>query len=79
MSNIPPFMEHIEIQDVRAQVFDPRNPIDIANNIAAILNYPQKAREDALYSQQAMKKITWEKVAEKYLSVFDKAIMEAKR
>jgi glycosyltransferase involved in cell wall biosynthesis len=79
MSNIPPFIEHIEVQDVKARVFDPRDPLDIANKIDAILSEPQRAREDALYSQQALKKLTWEKVAKKYLSVFDKAIMEANK
>jgi glycosyltransferase involved in cell wall biosynthesis len=76
MSNIPPFIEHIEVQDVKAQVFDPRNPQDIANKIDAILSNPQKAKADALYSQQALKKITWKNVAEKYFNVFNKTIME---
>jgi len=79
MSDIPPFIEHIKIQDVKAQVFDPRNPQDIANKIDAILSDPKRAREDALFSQQAMKKITWENVAEKYMAVFNKAIMEANK
>ena len=74
MSNIPPFIEHIERQNVKAQIFDPRNPQDIANKIDAILSNPQKAKEEALHSQQAMKKLTWQKVAEGYLSVFDKAM-----
>lgn len=79
MSDIPPFIEHIDIQDVKAQVFDPRNPQDIANKIDAILSDPGRATEDALYSQRAMKKLTWENVAEKYLAVFNKAIMEANK
>lgn len=79
MSDIPPFIEHIKIQDVKAQVFDPRNPQDIANKIDAILSDPERATQDALYSQNAMKKITWENVAEKYFAVFNKAIMEANK
>ncbi len=79
MSDIPAFIEHIEIQDVRAQIFDPRNPKDIANKLAAILSDPQRAKNDALYSQQALKKLTWEIVAEKYSAVFDKAITEANK
>ena len=77
MSEILPFIEHIEVQDVKAHVFDPRNPQDIANKIIAILSDPEKAKEDALYSQKAMQKITWETVAEKYLAVFNKAVREA--
>ncbi|MBP7764792.1 MAG: glycosyltransferase [Syntrophaceae bacterium] len=76
MSDIPPFIEHIKVQDVKAQVFDPRNPQDIADKINIILSNPEKALEDALYSQKAMQKFTWEKVAEKYLAVFNKARME---
>jgi len=76
MSDIPPFIEHIKVQDVKAQVFDPRNPQDIANKIDAILSNPEKATEDALYSQSVLKNFTWEKVAEKYLAVFNKARME---
>ena len=79
MSNIPPFTEHITVQDVRAQVFDPRNPEDIADKIDVILSAPERARENALYSQQAMNKLTWENVAKKYLSVFDKATIEANK
>lgn len=77
MSDIPPFMEHIEVQNVKAHVFDPRNPHDIANKIIAILSDPEKAKKEALYSQKAMRKITWETVAEKYLAVFNNAMMEA--
>lgn len=76
MSDIPPFIEHIKVQDVKAQVFDPRDPQDIANKINIILSNPEKATEDALYSQSVLKNFTWEKVAEKYLAVFNKAILE---
>lgn len=76
MSDIPPFIEHIKVQDVKAQIFDPRNPKDIADKIDAILSNPEKATEDALYSQRVLKNFTWEKVAEKYLAVFNKARME---
>ncbi len=76
MSNIPPFVEHIKVQDVRAQVFDPRNPHDIASKIDAILSNYQKAKADALFSKQELKKLTWKNVAERYLNVFNKTIME---
>jgi glycosyltransferase involved in cell wall biosynthesis len=74
MSNIPPFLEHLEVQQVKAEVFDPREPQDIAKKIAAILNHPEKALEDARQSQMALKKLTWEQVAENYLAIFDRAI-----
>ncbi len=78
MSNIPAFLEHIYVQDVRAEVFDPRNPLDIAEKIQNILANPEKSKTDALHSQEAMNKTSWLQTAEKYLTVFDKAIKGAK-
>jgi glycosyltransferase involved in cell wall biosynthesis len=70
MSNIPPFLEHIELEDVRAQVFDPRVPEDIASKIAVILNDYEKAKADALYSQQTFQQhLSWSKTASEYLNV----------
>jgi glycosyltransferase involved in cell wall biosynthesis len=75
MSNIPPFLEHIELHDVRAQVFDPRNPEDIAAKIAIILEDYQKARADALYSQQAFRQsLSWPKTAGEYLTLCENLI-----
>lgn len=75
MSNIPPFLEHLEVQGVRAEVFDPRSPRDIAEKINEILSNPEKAKVDALHSQQALSRLTWEQTAEKYLAVFDKTLI----
>lgn len=79
MSNIPAFTEHIRVQDVRAEVFDPRSPQDIADKIGNILTDPEKAKTDALHSQEAMKKITWLHTAANYLAVFDNAMRGARR
>jgi glycosyltransferase involved in cell wall biosynthesis len=70
MSDIEAFREHIAVLDVRAQLFDPRSPTDIAEKIAIILDNPSSTREDVEHSLEAMKKITWEKVADEYLKVF---------
>lgn len=70
MSNIPAFLEHLQVQDVRAQVFDPRSPQDIAAKIAAILDNPVTAREDALHSMRALNRMTWDDTARKYLQIF---------
>jgi glycosyltransferase involved in cell wall biosynthesis len=70
MSNIPAFIEHIEVQGVRAEVFDPHNPIDIALKIQTILSNPDKAKSDADYSREALGKTTWEKIARDYLNIF---------
>lgn len=79
MSNIPAFLEHIELQGVKAAVFDPRSPKDIAEKIHSILVDPEKAKADAFYSQQALSRFTWKQTAEKYLAVFDKALKGGKR
>lgn len=74
MSNIAPFVEHIEIQGVRAQVFDPKSPIDIAEKIDWILSHPQQAKEDARISQEHLSVYDWCCVAKKYIQVFEAAV-----
>lgn len=78
MSNIPPFTEHIDYQNVHAELFDPRNPRDISEKIQNILKNPQQAHEIAKHSQKAIAQITWSSVAEKYVEVF-KATVQEKR
>lgn len=77
MSNIPSFLEHIAVQGVRAEVFDPRSPQDIADKIHAILKNPKKAKTDALHSKQAIASCTWERTAGQYLDVFEEALRGA--
>lgn len=76
MSNIPPFTEHLEVQGVKAQVFDPKSPPDIAEKIASILNNPEEAKRDALHSQYKLDQYDWNAVAQKYIDVFEKAFNE---
>jgi glycosyltransferase involved in cell wall biosynthesis len=73
MSNIPPFVEHMEVQGVRAQVFDPKSPSDIAEKIDFILTHPEQAKADALHSQKKLAEYQWEQVAQKYIDVFEGA------
>ena len=74
MSRIPPFLEHLEVQGMRAKLFDPRDPRDIAEKIGEILSDPARAHEDAMDSLLRIREITWKKTAEEYLSVFDQAV-----
>jgi glycosyltransferase involved in cell wall biosynthesis len=74
MSGIPPFVEHVEVQGVRAKIFDPRDPLDIAEKIGEILSDPERAREDAQESLRRIREVTWERTAEQYLSVFERAV-----
>ncbi len=74
MSHIPPFLEHIKVHDVRAEIFDPRSPQDIAEKLERILSNPQKAAEDTAHSKRAISHFSWERTAEGYLSVFDEVL-----
>lgn len=74
MSAIPAFLEHVEAQGMRARVFDPRSPRDIAEKIGEILSDPSRAREDAEESLRHIREVTWRKTAEGYLSVFDEVL-----
>lgn len=78
MSNIPSFTEHLEIVGMKAQIFDPRSPEDIANKIQAILEDQEGARSNPKNSQEILNVISWEKVAKAYLNVFHDAINDAR-
>ena len=70
MSNIPAFVEHMSTFGVKAQLFDPRSPSDIAANISSILDNPDAALADATASRHSLEQVTWRSTADKYLSVF---------
>lgn len=78
MSNIPSYVEHVKLQGVRAELFHPRDPNDIAEKITNILLNPKRAKADALISQKALQGLTWSNVAEKYLSIFEEAVSNEK-
>ncbi len=74
MSHIPPFLEHMRAHGVRAEVFDPRSPQDIADKLDAILSNPEKALEDGAHSKEAISHFTWEKTAAGYLDIIDEIL-----
>ncbi len=74
MSNIPAFLEHINEQDLRAKVFDPRDPKDIAKKLSEILDNPTVALIDAAHSAKMIASFPWEKTARQYFDVFSEAI-----
>jgi glycosyltransferase involved in cell wall biosynthesis len=74
MSDIPAFIEHLEVLGVRAQIFNPHSPQDIAEKIAFILDNPDDALADAEYSRTSMKRMTWENTAAGYLHAFRQAM-----
>lgn len=76
MSNIPTFLEHIAVHDVRAEIFDPRSPQDIADKLERILANPDKAAQDVAHSKAAISHFTWERTAEEYLKVFEEVLQQ---
>lgn len=52
MSHIPPFLEHLKVHNVRAEIFDPRSPEDIAEKLKRILSNPEKTAEDCAHSRK---------------------------
>ena len=73
MSDTPCFTEHLQHQNVLAEVFDPLNPDDIARKLTKMLTDPEAAQSMAARSQEAIHKLTWPAVAGKYLETFKKA------
>jgi len=79
MSNIPAFTEHIDRQGMSAKIFDPRSPDDIAEKIAAILDNPQQSLDDASRNLTALGRLTWERTAGEYLSIFRDLVAVARQ
>jgi glycosyltransferase involved in cell wall biosynthesis len=74
MSNIPSFLENLAVLDVRASVFDPRSPEDIASKIAFILDRPECIEADVAHSMNSMSKVNWDQVGNLYMRVFENAV-----
>ena len=77
MSNIPAFVEHVETLGVRAEIFNPHCPEDIAEKIATILDNPLIARKMIDESRSAMLSAAWEHTAIEYMNVFRRVITES--
>ena len=74
MSDIPPFLEHMSVHKVHAEVFNPRSPEDIAKKLDLIFSDPQQAKMKALQSKEAIHLFTWERSAEGYLKIFEEML-----
>lgn len=73
-SDIPPFVEQLEVLGTTAWVFDPLDPSDVADKIRAILADPAATELATRTSQEAIGRYTWDDVAAKYYSVFQEAL-----
>lgn len=78
MSEIPAFIEHLQVQGLYAETFDPRSPTEIAEKIDRIISNPENSGNNVKKSLEAIKKITWEDTARKYLNIFEDAIINNK-
>jgi len=68
MSNIASFKEHIKYLDVRAELFDPLNPNDMAKKISKLIHINKKIRKKNIdHSKLMMKKIEWKLVIKDYI------------
>lgn len=77
MSNIPAFTEHLEVLGIKARLFDPRNPEDIAHGISMILDDPDSARKDAETSLRALEGRTWAETGAAYARIFADLVKRA--
>lgn len=74
MSDIPAFREHVEVQGVKAKLFDPRSPQSIADQLESILKDPEAAERDAKASLDAISNWSWKRAAGLYLQTFEEAL-----
>ncbi|NTU69692.1 glycosyltransferase family 4 protein, partial [bacterium] len=73
-SNIEPFLEQLSFLGTKAWTFDPKDPKDIAKTINEALSNPEKAKQMAKESKEAIDKYTWDNVAEGYHKVFEEVV-----
>jgi glycosyltransferase involved in cell wall biosynthesis len=67
MSNIPSFLEHLSYTGVKAQIFDPNKPEDIALKINMILKLSKQQRAKIInLSRKNVKKLQWKKIINNY-------------
>lgn len=72
-SSIPPFLEQLQRFGVRAWVFDPLDPADIAEKIKGATSDTARSAEMVTASLSAFQQYNWEDVAREYYRVFAEA------
>ena len=75
MSNIPPFREHLSFLKVKAEIFDPNKPKDIAIKISKILNFSQSKRLKMIKSSKKnIQKVQWGNIVNDYYNLIFKLL-----
>jgi glycosyltransferase involved in cell wall biosynthesis len=72
-SNIPQFLEQLERFGVKAWVFDPHDPHDVADKIRSAVFETETTRQMVEQSLHAFESYTWDDVAREYYRVFAQA------
>jgi glycosyltransferase involved in cell wall biosynthesis len=72
-SNIPPFIEHLDFLGVHAFVFDPLDPVNIADTLHEALS-SERSAAIAAESRAAIARRTWEQIASEYADAFQLAV-----
>jgi glycosyltransferase involved in cell wall biosynthesis len=78
-SDIPPFLEQLEVLGVEAWTFDPRNPRDVARVLARALSEREVSLAMATRSKEAISGHSWQRAGEAYLRIFEQAIEHHRR
>ncbi len=75
MSNIPPYIEHINKIGVKAEIFDPGNYRSILKKIIKILKMKKNEKDKMIsISKRNIKKINWKFVVKNYYNLIEKII-----
>lgn len=75
MSNIPSFREHIVNLNVKAELFDPQNPLSIFKSLNRILNKNNLEKKRMInLSKKGIEKVSWRNVIKKYLNFIYKNV-----
>lgn len=77
-SNIPPYLEQLEVLGTAAWVFDPHDPEDIADTIHRALTEKDETRRMVEQSREKIHDYTWHDVAVQYDAVFREAYESSK-
>jgi glycosyltransferase involved in cell wall biosynthesis len=73
-ADIPSNREHILTQGVKAELFNYRDPHDLADKIELVINNIEKYKSQAFESKKEISKFTWQDVSKEYVSIFKKII-----
>lgn len=78
MSDIPSFIEHIDVLGVEAQLIDPYDANDIAEKIEVVLSRSSDTLNPSLKREIRPLKYSWREVASRYHEIFVRTIQNSR-